>query len=488
MRGYNMLMGLSLGLFGCNAFAAEQCPDLTSANVAIQARADQLIKRIDEYVNGLPMVSGASATVPDFIVSLTGVIVARAKEEARIWLIEQISDTVCDVAQPQRRAYFPNTCKAVDVGASYPGISMTALRTELRKDIYALPACHEYLTNRAGPLAGIDAYVFEAALVAAYYVHNGKEPPEGTPTIDKPDLRNEDIAKLLVAAVTAKLDLQSFPSASAEKCPRKTKECVSGAIADIKTLLDNEASPEKILAYLLKQVDTWDDEMAADLRLFASAYLAGAKGNYTEVALNTAAHMNCDTAPLNRLCVHLPLLAEVADANTQEEMSAALDHAISPLGAWKRKQSEPVAALNSMAGVAVGYETLESAGDRASHSTMGLYLPIGIEYSWPVEWRWIRSVAGGVSVLDLGGLVSYSQKDDLAGGETSSGTNSNWSSVTSPGVYLAFAFKDSPFRAGFSASRTPELRSVNFSDGVEKSLDSTRYLLFVAVDVTLLGF
>lgn len=352
-----MLIGLSLGLFACNALAAaRQCPDLTSANVAIQARADELIKRIDDILKAMkargvaPSIAASTAAGPDFIVALTGVIVARAREEARIWLVDRISDAVCDVTKPERRGYFPNTCQAVDVGASYPGISMTALRTELRKDLYALPACHQYLTNTAvAPADDIDPYVLEAALVAAYYVHHGKEPPEGVPTIDKPDLLNQDIAKLLVAVAIAKLNLKDFtPRITGELCPRKRQECLEEAIAHIQGLLDKKASPEKIVAYLLQQIAAWEAD--AELQLLASAYLAAASGNYLEAALKTAARMKCDTAPLNKLCVHLPLLAEVADAETQEEMSAALDRAISPLGAWKRKQSEQVVALNSKIG------------------------------------------------------------------------------------------------------------------------------------------
>jgi hypothetical protein len=41
---------------------------------------------------------------------------------------------------------------------------------------------------------------------------------------------------------------------------------------------------------------------------------------------------------------------------------------------------------------------------------------------------------------------------------------------------------------GISLSRTPELRSVDFDDGTERDVDSTRLLLFVTVDVTLLSF
>lgn len=488
-----------------HAEVVRRCLDLDAANIRLQARVEFLQSRMEEAVknageealkkSGLVAEKAGTGSAPDLAVALATVIAGRAKEEARVWLVDQITTQICGNGSGAK-PYFTNTCDAVPAEGQFPGPSLTLIKTKLRRDLYALPACYVYLDRYVGetvPAAddsAIDSYVVEALLVALYdQIKKNDQSREDAPALSGwPG--DEKFASLLMLSVAGKEQLW-------KQLKDQKITAFLQAVSDIKKELGAKSStlPRRIIQIVTEYEinyfsgEKW--ELLQKLSDLDGTFLSGAQGNYTEVALGAANEFLCKgrTDQESRLCARLPLLGEVASADSREDMEAALDRVISPIGAWKRKQSESMWSLDAMAGVAVGYETLQKSGESASHSTMGLYMPVGIEYSHQVKLGpYIRSWAVGLSVLDLGGLVSYSKEDKLQGGETSSSSNSSWSSVTSPGIYAAIAFKNSPFRAGLSASRTPHLRSIDFGNGIKQDVDSTRYLFFVSVDVTLLGF
>lgn len=499
-----------------------ECPQLSVANTRLQARALVLLDRLphtratDDAEN-----RSMSADAGNLAVALANVITARAKEEARVWLIEQLTDDVCE---GRSSGYFPNACRALAGRGRYPGPSLQLLATQLRRDIYALPACYGYKRSGNAPMGvapvanvdpqtddAIDPYVLEAALVGIYsYATEGTSSvSDNVPQLASAQEKNV-LARLVVAAAFSRLLKPSDAGRSItvnrllpnEQMEWTTGTCEVPKIEDLQAIATTlegvlmrgspKATPEEILNTLLRELSRLDvcKPVVEDLSVLSAVYATAVRGDYIEAALSAADVFLCrkvDSAT-SQLCPRLPMLGEVAAAKSQDEMEAALDRVISPLGAWKRKQSERVFALNSMLGVAGGYEELRDGGDSGKNATYGAYLPIGLEMSWPLSNRRIGSIAAGASILDLGAIVSYSDKGELDGGETSSKANSDWSSLTSPGIYVAVAFKDSPFRAGLSLSRTPALRSVAFDGGVEKDVDSTRLMLFFAVDVTLFSF
>jgi len=500
-----------------DAAAARECPPLSVANSRLQARALVLLERLphtratsDEENRSL------SADAGNLAVALANIIAARAKEEARIWLMQQLTDDVCE---SRSKGYFTNACSSLSGEGRYPGPSLQLLATQLRRDIYALPGCYGYKLSEKAPAGRapltvdaqidepIDAYVLEAALVGIYsYATEGSPVSANLPQLSSAQEKNV-LARLVVAAAFSRLlgPAEGQPITFTRLLPGQnmqwtTATCNVPSIDKLQAVAlslegllmrgNPKATPEEILNALLRELSGVCKPLVEDLSVLAAVYATAVRGDYVEAALSAADVFLCRRADgaAVELCPRLPLLGVVAAAMSQEEMEAALDRVISPLGAWKRKQSERVFALNSMLGVAGGYEELRGDGDSARNSTYGAYLPIGLEMSWPLSNKRIGAIAAGASILDLGAIVSYSDKGGLEGGETSSKANSDWSSLTSPGIYVAVAFKDSPFRAGISLSRTPGLRSVAFDGGVEKDVDSTRLMLFFAVDVTLFSF
>jgi hypothetical protein len=486
------------------------CPVLADANLRIQARAEFLLTESNHLVMH---AAPPDSALPNFYVALANVVATRAKEEARIWLVKKIADDLCDKTQG-RAAFFPNLCHAIDVTQGYPGTSYAVIKARLREDIFALPACYLYESRgRPGEPhrifdfpkpkddAAIDPYVFEAALIAVYVKSIQGTPPEGAPALGGQLPDTEKLARLLVAAAYRRFTSGSATYAVAvndSAACQPTATQIEGIVAAIKGFLDSNTASEKrvetILVALRDNTKSWCVKASEALEAVGDVYASAVRGDYYEAGFAAASYLFCKNDPqahnADKICKRLPLLAEVASAKTQEDMEAALDRVIAPLGAWKRKQSEGVFSLNAMAGVAYGNEKLDDTASTGTHSTYGLYVPIALERSWAVSWDkiGIRSVAVGASILDLGSLVSVSEKDEVEGGETSTSANADWSSLAAPGAYVAFAIKDSPLRVGLSYSKTPELRSIDFGGGVKRDVDSTRVMLFVTVDVTLLAF
>jgi len=480
--------------------ADSSCPMYPAVQTRVDARAKYLVENF-------PALGRVGRTAPDLTLGLANVIAARAKEEARIWLIGQIANELC-AANDKAHPYFPNTCSTVKSAADYPGPSLTLLRTQFKRDIYALPACylsHKYFPSDTANVqpkddSAIDPYVAEAALVGIYLSVSGDTgKDQDAPTLSS-SLRDIQLGQILASTSTGILKKlsngiahdrdQATCSVPADQDLIALADDLSQIIADGKTN-KTKSTPETVLEKIKGAVVAWCPAAGKQLELVADTYSSAIRGNYTEAALSAANEFLCpSTGKLvdARICSRIPVIAEVASAKTQSDMEAALDHVIEPIGAWKRKQSEVVWSLDAMAGAAIGTESLRTSGASANHFTTGLFLPVGLEYSHPLHWGIFKSGAVGLTVLDLGGLVSYSQRSQLAGGQTSSASDSHWSSVTAPGGYLALAFKDSPFRIGITASRTPNLRSLNFNGGTSMGVDSTRVMLFVTADVTLIAF
>jgi len=498
-----------LSLLATLAQASVQCPSLEESNRRIQARAD--------FLKGQPLgelQAGLAATAPDIFVALASVITARAKEEGRFWLIDEISHQLCKDAS-DGKAFFPNTCRTVETSANYPGPSITLLRTQFKKDVYALPACYYYRatqqpegTSNSVPAKSdeaIDSYLIEATLLGLYRNSPAgkKLPPDDAADLPAfPGAVPDDavLVELLVKAASASVKGWRIPAAGngalATDCGApQGPETWATFVSDVSKFVSKQPRPSEIailreVAREIVAICPAAAGQAKRIEEFADVYSAAVRGNYSEAALVAADEFLCRpaTSANKSLCSRLPVIGQVASAKTQADMEAALDLVIEPIGAWKRKESEPVWSIDSMVGFAAGAEWLKIDSMSRAHATTGLYLPIGVEWSTPTGFaKWPKSAAVGLTMLDLGALASYGQQVHVGGGQARTTSNTKFSSVTSPGIYVTMALSG-PFRAGVSVSRTPGLRSVNFSGGTTRDADSTRAMLFLTADVTLLAF
>lgn len=208
-----------------------------------------------------------------------------------------------------------------------------------------------------------------------------------------------------------------------------------------------------------------------------SAYAQFSAGNY--VAGIIAMPMVSDQVRSKYL---LPA-ARLAQAQTSDEFSAALNSIASPAGAWRLKKIEDQTwTVASFVGLQAGSERLEGRDTSSTGSYYGAYVPFGV--AWSKRFGKEQGYWGVyLSALDLGVLASNHVDRDGA----DSGAETELSSVLSPSlsVYVNPGWLGPvTFGLGY-AYRTPGLRTVTTATGDEIELDSSRVMFTIGVDVTV---
>lgn len=471
-----------------------------------------------------PKAASASESAESMIlVGLANVLVARAKEEARIWAFEQAKQNLCGTADSYA-PLFPNSCAMLATG-DIPGPSIATMALMFRRDLYSAPACTTWLTdqNEACLVSGAciandkapdmrhrgwDFYVAQAFLAHAYRLEltrkskdaelpgHLKNLPAVATAVDADQLGNWLLAYMfhpfndrIRDAAKKAYDSVQQGARDATAIEQELQRIITDMdLASVVTageaLRVGKVSTMQIAALMLAKLPP---EQSERLRAGFDAYLAASRGEYTSVAASSAIALGCvetQSDVLRNACRTIPLLADVAEADTQEKMDSALDRVLSPAAQYRFKQRESRASLGAMVGVAYGHERLEGAGGEASHGGGGAFLPVGLDLSWSMNWSVFGHGSVFFSVLDIGALASFGESEQIGTGTSSSSPNAKGSSVVSPGAYLTFGFRDSPFRIGAGYSTVPELRSIALAGGAATDADATRILGFVAVDLS----
>jgi hypothetical protein len=196
---------------------------------------------------------------------------------------------------------------------------------------------------------------------------------------------------------------------------------------------------------------------------------------------------------------YLSATSELAYAKNGDDVANIINEIASPVGAWRMKREKSMISFGALAGVMGGYEELNGAHASLKESsplfnTYGAFAPVGIDISYPlVKSNYINSVGLFLSAIDIGQLVSQrvSSKNNQSEGVNSVNSNANvgFSQVVSPGAYFRLGLLNSPFVAGFGVSQSPKLRTASLNESKtgykEEDLNSLRYVLFLAVDITL---
>jgi hypothetical protein len=202
----------------------------------------------------------------------------------------------------------------------------------------------------------------------------------------------------------------------------------------------------------------------------------------------------------------LGLAAELASAESSEEVAQIIDAAAAPPGGYRVKYRKSAFSLTGMVGAAYYWDKSLLDAD-ALPSTAGtdtaLYLTgmVGVHGTMPA---WGIHLGLYLPLLDLGTFMraTLSEETESAGNDMtgmSTGTadveNENrigFSQVFAPGLYGTVGALG-PLTAGFGVSYVPELHSVAIesSDAAlpdRVTANALRYGVFLAVDVTMLAF
>jgi hypothetical protein len=377
---------------------------------------------------------------------------ARAKEEARIWVTESMMTKICEAPEkvPDKgikvsRYLFPNSCSLIEgMAAAGSVVPLDSTIRAIKEDIKYLPACVLYQETKDKELK---VRLLGYKKLSKHYRHSINE-------------TNGSAADATTAPIASDADFSG----------------VGGGLAAAGA---GEAAALNSRLTISDVTNSFDGD-------YLNAVVNATEGKYSEAFVLLGPKIGCtvdgDEKPM---CRFGGAMAALAEAETQEDVSNALDNFASPLGSWRRKAMTPMWSVTALAGAQAGVERLKGSGDEVSHGTSGMLGVTGLQYTWP----WGRGYGGVMlSAIDIGAMLSWSEESELGGGETSADAETSLSSVVSPGVYLSYTLAHSPLTLGIGASRTPNLRSVKFDGGSEENVDSERVLAFIAIDVTIFGW
>lgn len=149
----------------------------------------------------------------------------------------------------------------------------------------------------------------------------------------------------------------------------------------------------------------------------------------------------------------MAILAAMAEANSTEELEAAVLNSISPPGSYRTKRSIATdLSINAYGGITVVSEassrTLPALG-------FGVSTPVGVAYSWTC--RNSHSYSIFVTALDFG-LPLYARIASRDKNEWK--TSLRIVDLIAPGISVFYNYPQLPFSAGFTVSYLPNLRSI----------------------------
>lgn len=200
--------------------------------------------------------------------------------------------------------------------------------------------------------------------------------------------------------------------------------------------------------------------------------------DYSRIVLETVAYAkdNANNAAPNK---YLPLMVELASAQSSADMQKIFELAAAPAGSYSEKFNSNLTSITALAGIAGTREQYGMNGSPTAAFNWQPFLPVGVQHTWkPKEKCGVYGLF--VSLLDVGTLAMSRQGDSTV----SSNSNTGWAQVFSPGLYGTYNLPSQPIVIGLGIARTPKLVTTNTGEQVS----STRVQVFFALDLTLFAF
>jgi hypothetical protein len=177
-------------------------------------------------------------------------------------------------------------------------------------------------------------------------------------------------------------------------------------------------------------------------------------------------------------------IATAGQAKDADEFEAAIEAAALPVGSARiKKHSAFSVALNSYVGFHYSAEALSLDRLEDQQSSYGLYLPIGVTFSWPMDLCFIKSFSIFPTLLDLGAVGSYRLSDD-----STKLPDFTWENILAPGVHFMFGLFDNyPMTLGIDIQVSPQLRRIS-AERTFLEPRRFRFGLSLSMDIPLLNF
>ncbi|MBL8679374.1 MAG: hypothetical protein JNK05_09430 [Myxococcales bacterium] len=542
--------------------SATSAPGATASSATVAAStsaaplATQDANATSSMTNGAqssaaPMGASASAQgVMDIAIQgLTQLLVSRAQAEVEAFALEQLRVLLCS---SRARPWFEHTCGyLVDAGRNTSlRVSLGAgLRTAFQADVLALPARAAQQAPRAG---GGTALVYRTffELVTQFIASPDTRSLSTVVTSVADTFRcaNEPAlceqmrrammgSGLMLLAVATRPDLErmphevfhSFLETLLGRKPVETDRALVGELRLAGQRLRNAFGSITLSASsvdvqlprigavarslievinLASRLAANDADIASLVALpdrLAQLVLAIGRGNLPHIVIETVRIVSA----IGRAGFGLPdnvarglvLAAEIAQAQSPEQVRAALETVVAPVGSWRIKRTRFTLSLSAMVGLSGGGDYIVGGGVTGQTQlvpSVGLTGMLGLDVSFPIA----RTHTLGVfaSAIDVGGLMSFPIQPELSAtvrdamGNTRTTTlqfNSRVSpeQILSPGLFFRWGVGQTPFIVGAGASVIPNGRRVEaVGMTFQGDVSIVRVQGFLAVDVTLFPF
>ncbi len=189
------------------------------------------------------------------------------------------------------------------------------------------------------------------------------------------------------------------------------------------------------------------------------------------------------------LLKYLTFAADISQAKTSEDASNIFEAAILPTGSYRLKRCfNYSSSISAYVGINGGAEWLDD-GDKKPAGYTGMFLPIGIDFSWSDGTEDIPSPSNSLffSVLDLGVVAGYRFKNT----NTDNNIDDNvplikFEHIIAPGIFYMHGFADFPLDFGLGIEYLPKLRAITDDQNLElNKANGFRATAFIAVDLPL---
>lgn len=493
------------------------------------------------------------------ITGFSDFLVDRAEAEVSTFLIESLGQRFCSNTDLAR--LFTNTCRVLSDTAGTLPPSLAVLGRAARDDIEALPQwlSREILIHFDTPEArtfvcvldvaqsalrglvdGVDAVqlLTEPALLLehAYYPHAD----DAATTVDEATLcqaerdRIETLARLIgeVHRTGGRGGLSAILSEGRTRAAISVTVQDTSRPADVRRLdADAQRDADAVLRALRTLVATVENASHGDTEqrvaqlLAAAARLVGSVAMFIEpnnalwvtdfddvadaiadrdypqifVRLMRFAPVQqaLERRELGEVRRFVSLAAELATAESSEEVSQALDTAAEPLGSWRRKHEHRLSlTISGLVGFHPAFEAPLGNGSSDLRLTSGLTLAplamVGVDVMHGVDahgWR----VGAFISLIDVGAIASARlrfSEPSMTETEAEIAPELGLLQVVSPGAYFVIGLGRSPFTIGLGASIVPALRAADVTADPMTPSEVEPFTVvrvggFLSVDVTI---
>jgi hypothetical protein len=218
--------------------------------------------------------------------------------------------------------------------------------------------------------------------------------------------------------------------------------------------------------------------------------LIGKKTNNDQSTKDT---LNKLLAFIEKVKPYALFIANIAEAKTSDDVKAALENAILPVGSSSIKKNTGfnVSIQSYLGAFGVTAKPTSSVSGTWSDK-FGVTAPIGISVTPSfTSWQNAGSLSLFVPLFDIGAIVDYQLKKDStvnssgsSAGVVSKSYSVKLGQIVSPGVYLVYGFFGNvPLSLGFGAQYGPGLSKIDAGNNAVVTNPSWRWNFFLAVDL-----